>query len=163
MLGDNIVISTVGGSSDDDITINGSVNGAFNLTMAAGAGNITTGAIGGTTRLDQLIIASAASTTLAGVRSGDLFQQTGTGPTVISGALDVIRSVDMTRLFRFEGPAVIGSDLTSPPRRSHASTARSASGATRGCWAAPTASATTPPTPSMSAAGSRSTRPATSS
>src|SRR5207253_2621579 len=70
-----IVVQTAGLAATDDITFGSTIDGAQNLTLAAGAGDVLlSGAIGGTTPVNTLTVTSANSASLPAVttRSGGI-------------------------------------------------------------------------------------------
>ncbi|MBL8760289.1 MAG: filamentous hemagglutinin N-terminal domain-containing protein [Phycisphaerae bacterium] len=70
ILGAPSVNIATAGASGDDIVFDGTVNGASNLSLSAGAANVAiNGVAGGTTRL-QSFAAVAANTTTAGINTG---------------------------------------------------------------------------------------------
>lgn len=81
------------------------VNGAFDLTLAAGTGSITLGALGGITPLTNVTIQNAANVTvgaMTGTSLSSLTQTAGTGLTHFTGALS----------FGSSGITVTGSQFT---------------------------------------------------
>jgi filamentous hemagglutinin family protein len=71
-------------------TVNGTVAGAQNLTLAVDGGNITfSGAVGGTTRLGILTISSANNVTAAALNCTTISQVLGTGTSTFNGAIDL--------------------------------------------------------------------------
>jgi hypothetical protein len=73
VLGANVTINTEGAANDGNVTFDGPVNGAFGLTVDAGAaGDVTiTGVVGGLTPLTALTVVESDNTTLVGaVTSG---------------------------------------------------------------------------------------------
>ncbi|MCC6972026.1 MAG: filamentous hemagglutinin N-terminal domain-containing protein [Phycisphaerales bacterium] len=70
ILGAPSVNVSTAGAAGDDIVFDGTVNGASNLSVSAGAANVAiNGVAGGTTRLQSLAVV-AANTTSAGVNTG---------------------------------------------------------------------------------------------
>lgn len=116
VLAGDSTISTAGGDTDDTITVDGDVDGAFDLTLNASDADLTiTGDVGSSTRLADLLIASAAQTSLQGVRVANFFQTTGSGQTSVAGAVDsngVNGVVLSAGSFRFDGPVDVGNDLS---------------------------------------------------
>jgi filamentous hemagglutinin family protein len=100
-------MTTTGGS----IAIGGTVNGTSggnpeNLTLAAGAGNVTvTGAVGSTARINNLTIASANNVNLNSVSlEGSLVQSAGTGTTTLGGAISAGSLTMTSSNFSLMGP-----------------------------------------------------------
>ncbi|MFM7038646.1 MAG: beta strand repeat-containing protein, partial [Planctomycetaceae bacterium] len=86
----SITLGTGAGGGDIllNSSIEGSADGAQNLTIAAGTGNVTlVTAAGQTTALGQVTIQSAKNVTLQSVRATGLKQDTGTGLTTLSGPI----------------------------------------------------------------------------
>lgn len=82
----NSTLTTNGGDIQFQGAIDGDVASVRRLTIAAGSGNTTfSGAIGGTTPLDQLVINSSNNVSLAGVSVGSMTQLAGTGTTTFNG------------------------------------------------------------------------------
>lgn len=115
-LAGNSSISTDGGSTDDGITIDGDVDGAFSFNLTSGEGDIeVTGDVGGRTRLADMSIFEAGDVSLQGVRVANLRQTDGTGQTAIGGELDADGDTGVVMdsgSFRFEGPVNVESDLS---------------------------------------------------
>src|SRR5207247_149068 len=92
----SVAINTAGGGTDGNVTfvgvastINGTTADTENLSLTAGTGNVSLGgAAGGTTRLGNLSIASAADVSAAAITAKTIKQMTGTGTTTFNGALD---------------------------------------------------------------------------
>ena len=81
--------ATVLSSSAGVITVNGTINGAQNLTLNAGTGNIAmNGVVGGLTPLASLTVSNAGNVTFGGnvTTTGNLTQSAGTGTTTLNGA-----------------------------------------------------------------------------
>ena len=75
-------------SQGGNITISDTVSGAFDLTLTAGAGDITlSGAIDGP-RIGNFTITSAHNVTANAITAASISQQSGTGTTLLQGALD---------------------------------------------------------------------------
>ncbi len=80
---------TVLSSGAGAITVNGTINGAQNLTLNAGTGNIAmNGVVGGLTPLASLTVSNAGNVTFGGnvTTTGNLTQSAGTGTTTLNGA-----------------------------------------------------------------------------
>lgn len=85
ILGAPSVNVSTAGAAGDDIVFDGTVNGASNLSVSAGAANVAiNGVAGGTTRLQSLAVV-AANTTSAGVNTGG--GQSITGNLTLGGDL----------------------------------------------------------------------------
>ncbi|HJQ79843.1 MAG TPA: hypothetical protein VJ828_07800, partial [Lacipirellulaceae bacterium] len=82
----NVLLSTgaVGAGDITLATVTGTTAGAEDLTLLAGTGNITAGAIGAT-RLDDLQVTSANNATFSSVTADTFAQLAGTGTTVFNG------------------------------------------------------------------------------
>ncbi len=92
-LAGNTVVSTGGGA----IAFNGTVDGAHNLALTAGTGNVTFGdAVGGGTRLGAVSIASAKDVTAAAITAAALTQATGSGTTTLNGAVNTNTSAGVS-------------------------------------------------------------------
>lgn len=77
------------GACAGNITISGSVDGAEDVSLTAGTGDVLlSGTIGGTTRISALTIPSATNVTMNDVTSASITQSAGTGTTTLSGALN---------------------------------------------------------------------------
>jgi filamentous hemagglutinin family protein len=77
------------GTGAGDITLSSTVDGAQNLTLAAGTGNITfNGAVGSVTRLGDLTVNSGNNVLTQAISAASLTQNAGTGTTTFNGALD---------------------------------------------------------------------------
>jgi filamentous hemagglutinin family protein len=95
-LGGNLDSTNAGGFAGADIGITGTTNGtvadAQNLTLRAGAGDISLGGdVGGTTRLNGFAVLNAHNVTGAGVAARGILQIAGTGAaptTTFTGLLD---------------------------------------------------------------------------
>jgi hypothetical protein len=92
-LAGNTEVSTGGGA----IAFNGTVDGAHNLALTAGTGNVTFGdAVGGGTRLGAVSIASAKDVTAAAITAAALTQATGSGTTTLNGAVNTNTSAGVS-------------------------------------------------------------------
>ncbi|QNI78885.1 filamentous hemagglutinin family outer membrane protein [Synechococcus sp. RS9909] len=79
------------GATGGDISFLSTINGAQNLTLTAGTGDITlSGAVGGDVngRLGALTIASANDLSAAAITAASLTQQAGSGTATFSGAIN---------------------------------------------------------------------------
>ena len=97
----NATLST--GSTGADITFQSTVDGdgvsTRNLTLAAGAGNITfDGSIGGIQPLGSLTLTSANNVTANAITAGSIAQNSGTGTTTFNGLLTTsgLLGIDLT-------------------------------------------------------------------
>ncbi|HEY3395673.1 MAG TPA: hypothetical protein VGK58_23425, partial [Lacipirellulaceae bacterium] len=97
----NVLLSTgAGGAGDITLaTVTGTTAGAEDLTLLAGTGNITAGAIGAT-RLDDLQVTSANNATFSSVTADTFTQLAGTGTTTFNG------TQNYTGNFQFTGNAL---------------------------------------------------------
>ncbi|MDF1628150.1 MAG: hypothetical protein P1U78_00020, partial [Alcanivoracaceae bacterium] len=81
-------VSVDSSTADGDITFTDTVDGTFDLTLTAGAGNVDLQSdVGATTPLNDLTIASAANVDLAAVTAGTITQSAGTGTTTVDGVM----------------------------------------------------------------------------
>jgi hypothetical protein len=86
-LGAGVLLNSLSsGSGGADITLD-TVDGAFDLTFTAGSGNVTVGAIGGTTPLVSFTTTSVHNENLQNVTAATIQQLAGTGTTTITGTL----------------------------------------------------------------------------
>ncbi|MFZ5495707.1 MAG: beta strand repeat-containing protein [Verrucomicrobiota bacterium] len=70
-------------------TLNGTTAGVEDLTLTAGTGSVTFGGVvGGTTRLGDVTVSSAANVTATTFSSATLTQSAGTGTTTFNGAVN---------------------------------------------------------------------------
>jgi len=77
------------GAGSGDITLNGTVDGAFDLTLRAGTGNITlSSAVGGITRLGAITVANANNIDVQAIVAASITQLAGTGTSFLHGAFD---------------------------------------------------------------------------
>jgi hypothetical protein len=85
----SIALNSADGNISFDGTLNGTAAGAQNLTITAGAGDVTfTGAVGGGVRLGAISIVSADDVTANAVTAASLSQTDGTGTTTLNGAVN---------------------------------------------------------------------------
>ena len=84
-----IALNSAGGNIGFGSTVNSDAAGTTrDLTLTAGAGNITfTGAVGTTASLEDLLIASTNNVTATAITAETITQQTGTGTTTFNGAV----------------------------------------------------------------------------
>ena len=83
----NASLSTAAASQN--ITLNGTVDGSNNLTLAAGGGNIVIASdVGDSTRLGTLTFSSADNVTTQGLTAASIVQSAGTGTTTFTGVLN---------------------------------------------------------------------------
>ncbi|MDN3506698.1 MAG: filamentous hemagglutinin N-terminal domain-containing protein [Simkaniaceae bacterium] len=87
-LGGPISLNT-GGASVGNITFSSTVDGAFDLTLQSGSGNITfNDEVGGTTRIGNLQVSSTNNWTTQAITASSVVQLAGTGTTTFNGALN---------------------------------------------------------------------------
>ena len=107
---------STGGGSQGNISINGTLDGLFGVTLEAGTGDISiSGNVGSSTPIDTLTLNSAQEITLSAITATSLVQNQGSGTTTFSG--DIATS-------GVSGIALVGNHFliqngmttTSPPR-----------------------------------------------
>ncbi|MCC1496990.1 hypothetical protein, partial [Alcanivorax sp. 1008] len=102
-------VSVDSSTADGDITFTDTVDGAFDLTLTAGAGNIDLQSdVGALTPLSALTINSAADVDVVAVTAGTITQSAGTGTTTVDGVMtantgdisittnSIVQNADMT-------------------------------------------------------------------
>lgn len=76
-------------SANQDISLASTVDGGNNLTLNPGSGNITiSGAIGGTTRIGNLIFTNGTDISTVSVSAATIAQSAGLGTTTFNGAIN---------------------------------------------------------------------------
>jgi hypothetical protein len=102
----NMTLNT--GAGAGNITLSGTVNGAFNLSLTAGTGNVTLGGgLGGTTPLAAVSIASANHVSTQAISAASITQSAGTGTSTFNGALSTstVSGISVSgSAFSFLGP-----------------------------------------------------------
>lgn len=85
------------GSGGGDITINGTMNGAHNLILSAGAGNIVLGAVfGGSIPLSSIQIASASTFAVSAISAHSLTLSGITSLATFNGPLNISGPISLT-------------------------------------------------------------------
>ena len=107
--------SIAGGSLSFGGAVDGLVSHGQDLILTSGAGSITlSGAVGGTTPLGALTIATAANVTFSNaIIVSTLTQSAGTGTTTFNGPLTIVSDVNLTGTnFTFQAPILSANNVT---------------------------------------------------